>query len=262
MKTHTKHLLINENFATSLNSFATTPFYNSSSLLILSNQKTYLINNKYKSLLFAKIGKLKETKKRVLSFYVESQNLLNAYNTIETQKNALKDLLKKYPSLSMNEDFKSQFDLIMSIESEKDFKDYFQKIKETLKTINKQIDFYLSESKKESPIYQTYKISLFDIENALNGVITPNAKEYLYFYLIALRKTTISKRTHTLLNMSFYFDNALISNMQLINNYQTEVIDHYKDLKSDNVEKRLNAQNYFNAYFEKDLNLFETKFLA
>jgi hypothetical protein len=163
--------------------------------------KTIYINNLYLNLIPLKIKILKETKNKLLMLknnipkvnketYIKKKNL---YATLKPVVNSFKVVSSFYPD-SIGK-LNKKFPLLY-----RDLKTYFSikykndiGINQDITLIEKQIRFYYNELKHKSKRAK-FKINVYDLTQLKKGVITKNVYNYIYFYLIKIKKTSASAR--------------------------------------------------------------------
>jgi hypothetical protein len=126
------------------------------------------------------------------------------------------------------------------------YKRFIQSLKYTIKQIDKSIKHYETDLYNKEML-QDYKVNMFDLSELEKGKVTNNIKTILYFYIIKLKKTKISKKAYDYLN-GFYYDtdtDKTIIIKDILNDYS-----NYDNIKHD-----------FKELIKNDLINFENRFL-
>ena len=112
---------------------------------------------------------------------------------------------------------------------------YINSVNFMIKTITQRIKHYYKDYNNKKQLY-SYKINSYDLLQLNKGIISYNVKKLSYYYLIKLKKTTITETTNNYLNQKVI--------KKVLNNYCK------KEITTD-----------FNLLILKDLKKFKDHFL-
>ena len=212
------------------------------------NFKTYMLNKLRKNLLFEKIEILKNSKNLLLQVKYNYEKENNEYKNTNICKIFNKFFYTKYLNKKENKNKKTiiknrKTDLIIKEKWERDFKflsnfitidelhksqflkydnrkRFIENLKDTIKKIDKAIKKYQIEQKHNKDHF-SYKINSYDLYMLNQYKITSNIQKVIYYYLIKLKKSHISKKSLNALRNPIF--------QKLVNDYSANLQEMQKD---------------------------------